>query len=153
MMEAISRLSRGRSSWKIRTSYYFDQANSYAKRDWNCKRLKKCKIKLNSVKNCFFEVNIKFNSGTSKYIFIVINEKHRNHGVKVLGKIKNYAQELTAEELKMIKHLESTLLDKIQVKRIIKKLKKVFVLPKIIIILINIQAVARNVQNVDEDFI
>eukprot|EP00924_Labyrinthula_sp_SR-Ha-C_P002597 snap_masked-scaffold_13-processed-gene-0.36-mRNA-1 protein AED:1.00 eAED:1.00 QI:0/0/0/0/1/1/2/0/137 len=93
-------------------------------------------------KNCSFEVNIKLNLETSKYIFVVINENHCNHEVKALGKIKKYAQQLTSQELKMIKHLgvaesgiaavdvalhrnfPGTLFDKELVKRIMKKAKE-----------------------------
>eukprot|EP00924_Labyrinthula_sp_SR-Ha-C_P011499 augustus_masked-scaffold_46-processed-gene-1.111-mRNA-1 protein AED:1.00 eAED:1.00 QI:0/0/0/0/1/1/3/0/419 len=142
MLEVISRVASGRFKWKIRASHYFDEAISFAKWGWNCKRLKRCKIKCSSDKNCSFEVNIKLNLETSKYIFVVINENHCNHEVKALGKIKKYAQQLTSEELKMIKHLgvadsgiaaadvalhrnfPGTLFDKTLVKRIMKKAKE-----------------------------
>eukprot|EP00924_Labyrinthula_sp_SR-Ha-C_P014096 augustus_masked-scaffold_56-processed-gene-1.86-mRNA-1 protein AED:1.00 eAED:1.00 QI:0/0/0/0/1/1/2/0/357 len=105
MLEVIGRVASGRFKWKIRASHYFDEAISFAKWGWNCKRLKRCKIKCSSDKNCSFDVNIKLNLETSKYIFVVINENHCNHEVKALGKIKKYAQQLTTEELKMIKQL------------------------------------------------
>eukprot|EP00924_Labyrinthula_sp_SR-Ha-C_P014564 augustus_masked-scaffold_34-processed-gene-1.10-mRNA-1 protein AED:1.00 eAED:1.00 QI:0/0/0/0/1/1/2/0/588 len=142
MLEVISRLASGRSKWKIRASRYFDEVISLVKWGWNCKRLKRCKIKCSSDKNCSFEVNIKLNLETSKYIFVVINENHCNHEVKALGKIKKYVQQLTTEELKMIKHLgvadsgiaaadvalhrnfPGTLFDNALVKRIMKKAKE-----------------------------
>eukprot|EP00924_Labyrinthula_sp_SR-Ha-C_P011242 augustus_masked-scaffold_48-processed-gene-1.17-mRNA-1 protein AED:1.00 eAED:1.00 QI:0/0/0/0/1/1/5/0/978 len=142
MLEVISRLASGRFMWKIRASHYFDEVISFAKWGWNCKRLRRCKIKCSSDKNCSFEVNIKLNLETSKYIFVVINENHCNHEVKALGKIKKYVQQLTTEELKMIKHLgvadsgiaaadvalhrnfPGTLFDKVLVKRIMKKAKE-----------------------------
>eukprot|EP00924_Labyrinthula_sp_SR-Ha-C_P016973 snap_masked-scaffold_6-processed-gene-20.33-mRNA-1 protein AED:1.00 eAED:1.00 QI:0/0/0/0/1/1/2/0/191 len=89
MMELVSGLASGSFKWKIHTSHYFDGAISFAKWD----------------KNCSFEVNIKLDLETSKYIFVVINKKHCNHEVKALAKIKNYVQNLTTEELKRIKHL------------------------------------------------
>eukprot|EP00924_Labyrinthula_sp_SR-Ha-C_P014686 snap_masked-scaffold_74-processed-gene-0.46-mRNA-1 protein AED:1.00 eAED:1.00 QI:0/-1/0/0/-1/1/1/0/251 len=142
MLEVVSRLASGRFKWKIRASHYFDEVISFAKWGWNCKRLKRCKIKCSSDKNCSFQVNIKLNLETSKYIFVVINENHCNHDVKALGKIKKYVQQLTTEELKMIKHLgvadsgiaaadvalhrnfPGTLFDKALVKRIMKKAKE-----------------------------
>eukprot|EP00924_Labyrinthula_sp_SR-Ha-C_P001172 snap_masked-scaffold_7-processed-gene-15.25-mRNA-1 protein AED:1.00 eAED:1.00 QI:0/-1/0/0/-1/1/1/0/197 len=142
MLEVISRLASGRFKWKIRSSHYFDEAISFAKWGWNCKRLKRCKIKCSSDKNCSFEVNIKLNLETSKYIFVVINENHCNHEEKALGKIKQHVQQLTTEELKMIKNLgvaesgtaaadvalhrnfPGTLFDKALVRRIMKKAKE-----------------------------
>eukprot|EP00924_Labyrinthula_sp_SR-Ha-C_P013009 maker-scaffold_12-snap-gene-6.41-mRNA-1 protein AED:0.42 eAED:0.44 QI:0/0/0/1/0/0/2/0/344 len=139
MLEVISRLASGRSKWKIRASRYFDEVISLVKWGWNFKRLKRGKIKCSSDKNCSFEVNIKLNLEISKYIFVVINENHYIHEVKALGKIKKYAQQLTTEELKMIKHLgvadsgiavadvalhrnfPGTFFDKALVKRILRK--------------------------------
>eukprot|EP00924_Labyrinthula_sp_SR-Ha-C_P009644 snap_masked-scaffold_22-processed-gene-1.28-mRNA-1 protein AED:1.00 eAED:1.00 QI:0/-1/0/0/-1/1/1/0/110 len=51
MLEVISRVASGRFKWKIRASHYFDEAISFAKWGWNCKRLKRCKIKCSSDKN------------------------------------------------------------------------------------------------------
>eukprot|EP00924_Labyrinthula_sp_SR-Ha-C_P002621 snap_masked-scaffold_13-processed-gene-1.26-mRNA-1 protein AED:1.00 eAED:1.00 QI:0/-1/0/0/-1/1/1/0/106 len=66
MLQVISRLSSGQFKWKIRASHYFDEAISFGKWGWNCKKLKRCKIKCSSDKNCSFDVNIKLNLETSK---------------------------------------------------------------------------------------
>eukprot|EP00924_Labyrinthula_sp_SR-Ha-C_P007856 augustus_masked-scaffold_28-processed-gene-4.107-mRNA-1 protein AED:1.00 eAED:1.00 QI:0/-1/0/0/-1/1/1/0/204 len=142
MLEVFSRLFSGRFKWKIRAFHFFHEVICFAKWGWNCKRLKRCKLKCSSDKNCSFEVNIKLNLETSKYIFVVINENHCNHEVKALGKTKKCAQQLTSEELKMIKRLAvadsgiaaadvalhrnfpGSLFDKALVKRIMKKAKE-----------------------------
>eukprot|EP00924_Labyrinthula_sp_SR-Ha-C_P011996 snap_masked-scaffold_26-processed-gene-1.8-mRNA-1 protein AED:1.00 eAED:1.00 QI:0/-1/0/0/-1/1/1/0/81 len=41
MLEVISRVASVRFKWKIRASHYFDEAISFAKWGWNCKRLKR----------------------------------------------------------------------------------------------------------------
>eukprot|EP00924_Labyrinthula_sp_SR-Ha-C_P016194 snap_masked-scaffold_4-processed-gene-21.48-mRNA-1 protein AED:1.00 eAED:1.00 QI:0/-1/0/0/-1/1/1/0/232 len=142
IMELISTVATGSFKWKIHASHYYDEAMSFAKWGWNCKRLRRCKIKCSSDKNCSFDVNIKLNLETSKYIFVVNNENHCNHEVKALRNIKKYAQQLTTEELKMIKYLgvadsriaavdvalhrnfPGTLFDKELVRRIMKKAKE-----------------------------
>eukprot|EP00924_Labyrinthula_sp_SR-Ha-C_P016303 snap_masked-scaffold_106-processed-gene-0.9-mRNA-1 protein AED:1.00 eAED:1.00 QI:0/-1/0/0/-1/1/1/0/133 len=89
MLEVVSRLASGRFKWKIRASHCFDEVISYTKLNWNIKKLKRSKLNCSSEKNCSFEVNIKLNSDTSEYIFVVINENDGNHEVKALGKTEN----------------------------------------------------------------
>eukprot|EP00924_Labyrinthula_sp_SR-Ha-C_P010531 snap_masked-scaffold_70-processed-gene-0.79-mRNA-1 protein AED:1.00 eAED:1.00 QI:0/0/0/0/1/1/3/0/230 len=93
-------------------------------------------------KKCSFDVNIKHDLETFKYIFVVINKNHCNHKEKALGKITKYAQKLTAEELKRIKqfgaadsgiaaadvalygNFPGTFFDKILVKQTVEKAKE-----------------------------
>eukprot|EP00924_Labyrinthula_sp_SR-Ha-C_P004782 snap_masked-scaffold_1-processed-gene-11.28-mRNA-1 protein AED:1.00 eAED:1.00 QI:0/0/0/0/1/1/2/0/340 len=135
MMEVLSRLANGRFKWEIHASHYFNEAISFAKWGWNCKRLKRCKVQCSSDKNSSFEVNVKFNADTSKYIFITFNEKHYNHEVEALGKIKKYAQQLTTEKIKMVngiaagdvalhRNFPDTFFDKEQLRRLIRKAKE-----------------------------
>eukprot|EP00924_Labyrinthula_sp_SR-Ha-C_P003493 snap_masked-scaffold_15-processed-gene-10.46-mRNA-1 protein AED:1.00 eAED:1.00 QI:0/-1/0/0/-1/1/1/0/174 len=105
MLEVVSRLASGRFKWIFRVSHCFDEAIGYVKRGWNCKVYKRCKIQYSSDKHCSFEVNIRLNLETSKYIFVVINKNYCSHVVNALREIEKNAQKLAKEELRTIKHL------------------------------------------------
>eukprot|EP00924_Labyrinthula_sp_SR-Ha-C_P009101 augustus_masked-scaffold_2-processed-gene-12.17-mRNA-1 protein AED:1.00 eAED:1.00 QI:0/0/0/0/1/1/3/0/590 len=119
MLEVISRVASGRFKWKIHASHYFDEAISFAKWGWNCKRLKRCKIKCSSDKNCSFEVNIKLNPETSKYIFLTTDE------LKIVKYLGVADSGIAAADVALHRNFPCTLFDKILVKRIMKKAKEV----------------------------
>eukprot|EP00924_Labyrinthula_sp_SR-Ha-C_P010842 augustus_masked-scaffold_35-processed-gene-2.84-mRNA-1 protein AED:1.00 eAED:1.00 QI:0/0/0/0/1/1/5/0/512 len=118
MLEVISRVASGRFKWKIRASHYFDEAISFAKWGWNCKRLKRCKIKCSSDKNCSFEVNIKLNLETSKYIFLTTKE------LKMIKHLGVADSGIAAADVALHRNFPGTLFDKTLVKRIMKKAKE-----------------------------
>eukprot|EP00924_Labyrinthula_sp_SR-Ha-C_P016323 augustus_masked-scaffold_73-processed-gene-0.53-mRNA-1 protein AED:1.00 eAED:1.00 QI:0/0/0/0/1/1/4/0/575 len=118
MLEVVSRLASGRLKWKIRASHYFDEAISFAKWGWNCKRLKRCKIKCSSSKNCSFEVNIKLNLETSKYIFLTTEE------LKMIKHLGVADSGIAAADVALHRNFPGTLFDKTLVKRILKKAKE-----------------------------
>eukprot|EP00924_Labyrinthula_sp_SR-Ha-C_P007961 augustus_masked-scaffold_41-processed-gene-1.45-mRNA-1 protein AED:1.00 eAED:1.00 QI:0/0/0/0/1/1/3/0/622 len=118
MLEVVSRLASGRFKWKIRASHYFDEVISIAKWGWNCKRLKRCKIKCSSDKNCSFEVNIKLNLETSKYIFLTTEE------LKMIKHLGVTDSGIAAADVALHRNFPGTLFDKELVKRIMKKAKE-----------------------------
>eukprot|EP00924_Labyrinthula_sp_SR-Ha-C_P004989 augustus_masked-scaffold_1-processed-gene-17.54-mRNA-1 protein AED:1.00 eAED:1.00 QI:0/0/0/0/1/1/4/0/573 len=118
MLEVISRVASGRFKWKIRASHYFDEAISFAKWGWNCKRLKRCKIKCSSDKNCSFEINIKLNLETSKYIFLTTEE------LKMIKHLGVADSGIAAADVALHRNFPGSLFDKELVKRIMKKAKE-----------------------------